>query len=192
MYRPQQLELYTMLGSTSLSVERTMEIYNNVQDTEFADTDTWQALHNNMGNDGETDGQDEEEQEGEDEMWIHMETVAAPLEEMIVDDDTFDNPDRVMLETMIHDGVQELLHDTLTREEFRVIKLKYGLDEQRSMTIQEIANALEIKESQVAEMEQGAMKKLRLSFSNSTNRKGNNVMETLLDETDGRMESPNE
>jgi DNA-directed RNA polymerase specialized sigma subunit len=42
---PQQLELYTMLGSSSLSVERTMEIYNNLQDRGFADSDTWQARH---------------------------------------------------------------------------------------------------------------------------------------------------
>jgi DNA-directed RNA polymerase sigma subunit (sigma70/sigma32) len=125
---PQQLELYTMLGSSSLSVERTMEIYNNLQDRGFADSDTWQARHH-----AETDIDDEEQEEGEDEMWIHLETVAAPLEEMIVDTDTFDNPDRFILETMIHDDVQELLQETLTQEEFRVIKLKYGLDEQRSM-----------------------------------------------------------
>jgi RNA polymerase sigma factor (sigma-70 family) len=182
---PQQLELYTMLGSSSLSVERTMEIYNNLQDREFADSDTWQARHN-----AETDNDDEEQEEGEDEMWIHLETVAAPLEEMIVDTDTFDNPDRFILETMFHDDVQELLQETLTQEEFRVIKLKYGLDEQRSMSIQEIGNTLGIKDSQVAEIEKGAMEKLRSSFQ-STNRQRKNV-ETLLDETDGRMTPPSE
>jgi RNA polymerase primary sigma factor len=88
------------------------------------------------------------------------------------------------------DDVQELLQETLTQEEFRVIKLKYGLDEQRSMSIQEIGNTLGIKDSQVAEIEKGAMEKLRSSFQ-STNRQRKNV-ETLLDETDGRMTPPSE
>jgi DNA-directed RNA polymerase sigma subunit (sigma70/sigma32) len=91
---------------------------------------------------------------------------------------------------MIHDDVQELLQETLTQEEFRVIKLKYGLDEQRSMSIKEIGNTLGIKDSQVAEIEKGAMEKLRSSF-HSTNRQRKNA-ETLLDETDGRMKPPSE
>ena len=186
---PQELELYTLLGSTTYSVERTMEIYDPLLENKatFADQDSWQEEHGvNVDTDESSDTQKEVLQEGDDEMWIHLETVAAPLKEMIVDQDVFDNPSELVFENMIHDDVQEFLKKTLTKRELQVIEQRYGLDRGGNVvSLEDIGESLGISAARVAQIEHEALRKLRSSYTNRQ-------VETYLDEESEVEERPGE
>ena len=165
---PQQLELYQMFEST-LSVERTMEIYDPLleQQATFADQASWQKQHGIDIDDSNTEMFQQEKEEGEDEMWVHLETVAAPLKDMIIDKDRFDNPDDLVFANQIHDDVKEFLERTLDERELQVIDLRYGLDNGGKVTsLSEIGKVLGISASRVAQIEEQAMEKLRSSYTN--------------------------
>jgi len=163
----QQLQLYTMFGST-LSVERTMEIYDPLLENKatFADQDLWQQQHGVDVDDSNTEILEEQDKEGDDEMWIHLETVAAPLKEMIIDQDRYDNPNDLVYSNMIHDDVQDFLRKTLEQRELQVIELRYGLNGGKVVSLEAIGDSMGISASRVKQIEEQAMEKLRSSYTN--------------------------
>ena len=152
-----KLELYQLVSGGTLSVERTMEIYDPLLETTFADQDTWEHEHWEEDN-------DEEQEEGEDEMWVHQEQIAAPLRDMIPD--TQPTPDDLIFQKMIHDDVDDFLVRTLTDRELHVIRMRYGLNNGKAASLSDIGQELGVTASRVKQIEEQAMEKLRSSFTN--------------------------
>lgn len=182
----QQLELYYILFGSALSVERTMEIYDPLLENKatFADQQEWEHEHGISLN--EENVPQEEEQEGDDEMYIHLESVAAPLRDMIIDKDRFDNPNDVLVEEMLHDDVQEFLKKTLSERELQVIEWRFGLLNGGKVTsLEDIGTILGISAGRVAQIEEQAMEKLKTSYTNRQ-------VETYLEEANSQVENEND
>jgi RNA polymerase primary sigma factor len=116
-------------------------------------------------------------------MYIHLESVAAPLRDMIIDKDRFDNPNDVLVEEMIHDDVQEFLKKTLTQRELQVIEMRFGLLNRGKVTsLEDIGTILGISASRAAQIEEQAMEKLKNSYTNRQ-------VETYLEEANSEVEN---
>jgi RNA polymerase primary sigma factor len=152
-----KLELYQLVSGSTLSVERTMEIYDPLVETTFADQDTWE--HEHWGEENA-----EQQDEGEDEMWVHQEQIAAPLRDMIPD--TQPTPDDLVFQRMIHDDVDDFLVKTLTDRELQIIRLRYGLNNGKATSLSDIGLELGVTASRVKQIEEQAMEKLRSSYTN--------------------------
>lgn len=154
-----KLELYQLVSGSTLSVERTMEIYDPTLETTFADQDAWEHEHWEEENE-----ELPELEEGEDEMWVHQEQIAAPLRDMIPD--TQPTPDDLVFQRMIHDDVDDFLVKTLTDRELQVIRMIYGLNNGEATSLSDIGLELGMTASRVKQIEEQAMEKLRSSYTN--------------------------
>jgi RNA polymerase sigma factor (sigma-70 family) len=156
----EKLQLYQLVSGSTLSVERTMEIYDPLLETTFADQDTWEHEH------GEEDEENDDglQQEGEDEMWVHQEQIAAPLRDMIPDTSAL--PDELIYRKMIHDDVNEFLVRTLDERELQVIRMRYGLSNGKVTSLSDIGSELGVTASRIKQIEEQAMEKLRSSYTN--------------------------
>jgi RNA polymerase sigma factor (sigma-70 family) len=155
----EKLQLYQLVSGSTLSVERTMEIYDPLLETTFADQDTWEQEH---GEEEEND--DDLQQEGDDEMWVHHERIAAPLRDMIPDTSAL--PDEFIYRKMIHNDVDEFLVNTLDERELQVIRMRYGLNSGSVTSLSDIGSKLGVTASRVKQIEEQAMEKLRSSYTN--------------------------
>ena len=157
---PEQLQLYQIVSASTLSVESTVEIYDQADSTAtFEDQDKWEKEN----------GVDEESidlyaEEGEDEMWVHQEQIAAPLRDMIPDYEP--TPDDLVEMNMIHDDVDDFLVRTLQDRELQVIRMRYGLDSGKGMSLSAIGDTLGVTAARVKQIEERAMEKLRTTYTN--------------------------
>lgn len=171
----QQLEVYQQLSRESISMESTVEIYDPTLEAfaKFADQDDWEQQQGHFLDQGDhvladelvEDFVDETTQyEGEDEMWVHQEQIAAPLREVIPDDEN--DPDNIVLGEMLRLGVNDLVERTLNRQERQLIRLRYGIGSTPAMSQHEVANLWSVPLHLVQRLEQKALWKLRESYKN--------------------------
>jgi DNA-directed RNA polymerase sigma subunit (sigma70/sigma32) len=167
----------------ALSVESTVEIKmpESLEDrnAHFTDYEDWEAKEGQvLGTDQGKDEvlveefQDEAYQyEGEDEMWIHQAQIAAPLREIIPDEEP--SPDDMALSDMIRHDVGEFLTKTLTAEEVQVVRLSFGLDAaagkaQSPLSMwEEIGYPMNMEPLQVKKVLRSAVNKLRKAYQSN-------------------------
>lgn len=154
----------------ALSVESTVEIADPLE-THYSNQEEWE------NREPEQEFVDMSVQyEGEDQMWVHQQQVAAPLREMIPDGDEeealFDrgdgSPDDLALADLIRYDVDEFLATTLEELESQVIQMRFGLDSADGIpkTQKEIAYVLSLTSSKVRKLQKQALEKLRRAYSN--------------------------
>ncbi|KAL3938170.1 MAG: hypothetical protein SGBAC_006857 [Bacillariaceae sp.] len=151
----------------ALSVENTVEIADPLE-THYSSQEEWEIRE------PEQDFVDSSVQyEGEDQMWVHQQQVAAPLRDIIPDGDEEDaffdggesSPDDLALADLIRYDVDEFLATTLEEIESQVIQMRFGLDSAMPKSQQEIAYELGLTSSKVRKLQKQALDKLREAYS---------------------------
>lgn len=66
---------------------------------------------------------------------------------------------------MLKEDVEKLLH-TLSSRETSVIKMRFGLDDGRSKTLEEIGNVFSVTRERIRQIEARALHKLRQPYRN--------------------------
>lgn len=172
-----RLEDYLRLArkQSTLSMESTVEIKNPAEDAApaFADQDEWELQHGMLLDNGKTVQRDkfvEEykdkmlELEGDDEAWVLQERIAGPLQELIPDNEE-PTPDDLALSEMIRHDMSEFLTSTLDPQEVQVVRLSFGLDSGKALSVSQTAKALSITKEEAAKVLQRGLKKLRASYT---------------------------
>lgn len=166
---------------SALSVETTVEISDPLE-THYSNQDEWEVREGLVLDNGHSvkpdelvgDFLDENLQyEGEDQMWVQQQQVAAPLRDSIPaseDDDFLDGTmdlslDDLAIRDMILYNVDEFLGSTLDDLESQVIQLRFGLDDDTPKTQKEVAYDLGISVSRVRKLQKQALEKLRDAYS---------------------------
>ena len=165
----------------ALSVESTVQIDDPLE-THFVNEDEWEVreglvLDNGNGVKAEEsveDFLDENLQyEGEDQMWVQQQQVAAPLTHSIPDDDhdndndvlilQEEDPDDRFLADMIRYDVDEFLGSTLDELESQVIQMRFGLGEE-ALTQKQAASELGLGVARIRKLQKTALEKLRNAY----------------------------
>lgn len=180
------LELLAMARRGMLSMESTVEIITQQGDQphSFQNQDDWESREGHLLDTGSQvmrdtlvdDYVDEDtSREGEDEMWLHqMHQVAAPLRELIPDGGP--TPDVVALSEMIRHDVGSFLSSTLTEQEVQVIRMCFGLDSGKPLSVQQISAKIPLGGvEETKALLTGALEKLRSSYTST-------YVETYLDD----------
>jgi RNA polymerase sigma factor (sigma-70 family) len=161
---------------TTLSMESTVEITHPLlEDTTpaYADQDEWELEQGMLLDDGHTVRKEElvddyvdemELLEGDDEAWVQSEQVSGPLQDMIPDTEEL-APESVVLEELIRSDLTEFLETTLDEEELQVVRLIFGLDSGKGMTVKAVAAQLHLASEEVSSAVRTAMEKLRAAYS---------------------------
>ena len=154
----------------ALSMESTVEINGPTTQAEYTDQDQWELRQGLVVDNGKTVRTDENvelddmlEHEGDDEAWVQQEQTAGPLQDLIPDRDGL-SPDDLVLNEMIRHDLREFLLDTLTEQEFKAVRLAYGLDGGRPRTMSATATALGLPVAQVSGLLNASLAKLRDSY----------------------------
>lgn len=153
----------------ALSMESTVEIADPLE-THYSNQDEWEVRE------PEQEFVDKTMQyEGEDQMWVHQQQVAAPLRDIIPDDDKEEpvldgdafSPDDLALTDMIRYNVDEFLGNTLEDLESQVVQMRFGLDSPGGMpkTQKEVAHELSLTVSKVRKLQKQALEKLRTAYA---------------------------
>ena len=173
------LRLAKVTGHT-LSMESTVEIYNPLLDEAtpaYSDQEDFELREGMLLDDGRTVHRDElvdeyvdtsMEREGDDEAWIREERIAAPLQDMIVDHE-FPLPDELVLEEQERNRLYSFLSSTLDAEVLGVIRLYFGLDSGRALTVEEIASKMGKTEQDVLTLVEQGLSELRAAYFESDN-----------------------
>jgi RNA polymerase sigma factor (sigma-70 family) len=168
-----------------LSMESTVEIADPLEtERHYINQDEWDVREGLVLDDGKSlkreelveDFLDESLQyEGEDQMWIHEQSVAAPLRDSIPESsggESLENifsdptsPDDLALTDMILYNVDDFLGKTLDEVEVQVILMRFGLDDGIPKTQKEISFDLGLTVSQVRKHQKRALEKLRATFT---------------------------
>lgn len=175
-----------------LSMESTVEISHSLLEDslpQYQTTDMWERQHGfvldngHVVNEEETindnDVMNEALWEGDDDAWIkqHVEQVSGRLQDVIVDQDTNDDPQQMALETNMMEDVSDLLRSTLNDDEYQVIRWTFGMDliPQKSTTMNgnknpltyqaAMAQQLQTTEQEISDMAVTAIRKLRHSYN---------------------------
>ena len=171
------LRLAKATGHT-LSMESTVEIYNPLLDEAtpaYSDQEEFELREGMLLDDGRTVHRDElvngyvdtsMEREGDDEAWIREERIAAPLQDMIVDHE-FPLPEELVLEEQERNRLYTFLSSTLDEEVLGVIRLYFGLDTGRALSVEEIANRMGKTELEVLSLVEQALSELRAAYFES-------------------------
>jgi len=79
---------------------------------------------------------------------------------MFVEDQTTPTPAQVVLQNMLRERVEEVLA-SLTPREARVLRLRFGLDEDRSYTLEEVGAKFGLTRERIRQIEGKALRRLR-------------------------------
>jgi len=173
-----------------LSMESTVEIADPLEtENYYYNQDEWEIREGLVLDNGKSvkreelveDFLDEALQyEGEDQMWIQSQSVAAPLrdsipesidnsEDSIMDGILKENqttsPDDLALTDMILYNVDDFLGNTLEEIESQIIQMRFGLDDGTPKTLKEISYDLNLTVSKVRKLQKLALSKLRAKFT---------------------------
>eukprot|EP01083_Nonionella_stella_P199492 731466_1 len=88
--------------------------------------------------------------------------IVQPMREAINDENA--TPVELALSDMIRHDIGEFLERQLSETELKIIRLRFGLEENVQRETVEIARALGLEISVALEMEREALRKLRISF----------------------------
>jgi len=176
------LRLAKATGQT-LSMESTVEIYNPMLDEPtpaYRDQDEFELREGMLLDDGHMVHRNElvneymdksMEREGDDEAWVREERIAAPLQDMIIDNDEL-SPDDFVLEEQARNNLYSLLSSTLEAEVLEVVRLYFGLDTGKAQTIEEISTKLGKSDKEVLALVEEALGKLRVAYFDSNGDEG--------------------
>jgi RNA polymerase sigma factor (sigma-70 family) len=173
-----------------LSMESTVEIADPLEtENYYYNQDEWEIREGLVLDNGKSvkreelvgDFLDEALQyEGEDQMWIQSQSVAAPLRDSIPEliDTSEDSimgdilrgnqsisPDDLALTDMILYNVDDFLGNTLEEIESQIILMRFGLDDGTPKTQKEISYELNLTVSKVRKLQKLALGKLRAKFT---------------------------
>lgn len=79
---------------------------------------------------------------------------------MFVEDETASVPSQVIYQTMLKERINEVL-STLTPREARVIRLRFGLEQDRCYTLEEVGNKFGLTRERIRQIEGKALRRLR-------------------------------
>lgn len=160
----------------TLSMESTVEVYSpSAQDASpsFVDQEDWEISQNMVLDDGRHVHKDQlidefldetQELEGDDQAWIHQEQIAGPLQDLIPDTSE-PSPDDSVLADLIRQDMREFLDSTLNQDEVKVVRMVFGLDSGRQVSLKRTAEALNMERDQVSLLLAGSLEKLRASYT---------------------------
>jgi len=181
----------------ALSMESTIEILHPMLDDKSAyrDQDEWELREGMLLDDGRNQnavrpGQnrggedrgvlvdeyvDESMQtEGDDEAWVvQQERIAAPLQDMIVDQEEL-SPDEHILEEQERSSLAAFLASTLEPQVLEVVRLYFGLDSGKALTIQETAQELGKTDEEVLDLLRQGLGHLRAAYFDSNKNNNDN------------------
>ncbi len=79
-----------------------------------------------------------------------------------VEDDTMESPDSFISKNNLKEGIASILDD-LTERESRVIRLRFGFDDGKARTLEEVGRIFDVTRERIRQIESKALKKLRHS-----------------------------
>jgi RNA polymerase primary sigma factor len=77
-----------------------------------------------------------------------------------VEDQSMESPDAVIAKDNVKDALNAILDD-LTEREARVIRLRFGFDDGKARTLEEVGNLFDVTRERIRQIESKALKKLR-------------------------------
>jgi len=77
-----------------------------------------------------------------------------------VEDQSMESPDAIISNDNIKDGLNAILND-LTEREARVIRLRFGFDDGKARTLEEVGNLFDVTRERIRQIESKALRKLR-------------------------------
>lgn len=77
-----------------------------------------------------------------------------------VEDQSMESPDAVISKDNLKDGLNAVLSD-LTEREARVIRLRFGFDDGKARTLEEVGNLFDVTRERIRQIESKALRKLR-------------------------------
>lgn len=77
-----------------------------------------------------------------------------------IEDDHIESPDAVTTQIMLKEQLLEVL-DTLTPREQQVLRLRFGLDDGRTRTLEEVGNVFDVTRERIRQIEAKALRKLK-------------------------------
>ena len=77
-----------------------------------------------------------------------------------VEDQSMESPDAVISKDNLKDGLNAILSD-LTEREARVIRLRFGFDDGKARTLEEVGNLFDVTRERIRQIESKALRKLR-------------------------------
>ena len=77
-----------------------------------------------------------------------------------VEDQSMESPDAVISKDNLKDGLNAILAD-LTEREARVIRLRFGFDDGKARTLEEVGNLFDVTRERIRQIESKALRKLR-------------------------------
>lgn len=75
-------------------------------------------------------------------------------------DENAEDPEKIVSQTILHEKIFEVL-DSLTPREASVIKLRFGLEDGRALTLEEVGERFNITRERIRQIEAKALRKLR-------------------------------
>jgi DNA-directed RNA polymerase specialized sigma subunit len=180
-----QLQEYVRLQKRSrrtLSMENTVEISRTSWEEgapAYRDLQDWEISQHLLLDDGHPTGHgvpSEErplidefldemvEAEGDDQAWIHEQENAGPLTD-VIPDTAEPSPDDAILADLIRQDMRDFLESTLDGQENQVVRLVFGLDTGRQLSLARTAQALDLEKDQVSLLLAGSLEKLRASYT---------------------------
>jgi RNA polymerase primary sigma factor len=80
--------------------------------------------------------------------------------EMFIEDDTTETPTEVAYQSMLKEKIEEVL-DTLTPREARIIRLRFGLHDNKIYTLEEVGAMFDLTRERIRQIEGKALRQLR-------------------------------
>jgi len=170
---PQRLRDYLRLAraaGATISMESTVEILNPVDPSPaYRDQDEWELRQGMLLDNGHIVRKDELvdeyldeaiQREGDDEAWVQEEQTAGPLQDLIPDTNE-PTPDDIMLEEWIKNNLSKFVDSTLEPQEIKVVRLYFGLDTGKSLSVEETANELGKSTEEISKLLSDSLEKLR-------------------------------
>jgi RNA polymerase primary sigma factor len=77
-----------------------------------------------------------------------------------IEDDSIPPPDQSARQHLLRDKVEEVL-DTLTPREARILRLRFGLQDGRSYTLEEVGQKFGLTRERIRQLEHRALRRLR-------------------------------
>jgi RNA polymerase primary sigma factor len=77
-----------------------------------------------------------------------------------VEDQTLESPDAIISKDNLKEGLNAILGD-LTERESRVIRLRFGFDDGKARTLEEVGNLFDVTRERIRQIESKALRKLR-------------------------------
>lgn len=77
-----------------------------------------------------------------------------------IEDDHIESPDTVTTQIMLKEQLLQVL-DTLTPREQQVLRLRFGLDDGRTRTLEEVGNVFDVTRERIRQIEAKALRKLK-------------------------------